>query len=104
MRVRKEVTYSIPSSFSARGIFESPAFSSLLQERDADTSTSSTGNRYKTTTGSRDYLPEEPSLTQPNHSFQCYIEESSSRCSLNRIDAPDKQEHSQIHWIFSADC
>lgn len=31
------------------------------------------------TTGSRDYLPEEPSLTQPNHSFQCYIEERSSR-------------------------
>lgn len=83
MRVRKEVTYSIPSSFSARGIFGS--FLPLLlvpcfrKETTADTSTSSTGNGYKTTTGSRDYLPEEPSLTQPNHSFQCYIEESSSR-------------------------
>ena len=46
----------------------------LSKETTADTSTSSTGNGYKTTTGSRDYLPEEPSLTQPNHSFQCYIE------------------------------
>lgn len=55
MRVRKEVTYSIPSSFSARGIFGS--FLPLLlvpcfrKETTADTSTSSTGKGYKTTTG-----------------------------------------------------